>query len=260
MPSIALTAPSCIAPLPLSDGSSSCSAMTPPASRWYCSALRSIPAETTGLPSSVKPSAPSARSSAISVSSLPLQAAGDRGHEADGDPRVAGGGVAQGAQHRRGVDDGVGVRHRHDGAVAARRGGAGAGLDVLLVLLAGHAKVDVRVDEGGQEVAPAAVDDLGARRRGDAAGRADLRDAPVADEDVVRGVDPRARVEHVGRGDQDLGGRGGRLDERAAPGRRARLALMRSTAPRSARARSPCRRGPRRGPPSGRRSRTRPAS
>ena len=73
MPSIALTAPSCIAPLPLSDGSSSCSAMTPPASRWYCSALRSIPAETTGLPSSVNPSAPSARSSAISVSSLPLR-------------------------------------------------------------------------------------------------------------------------------------------------------------------------------------------
>ena len=34
-------------------------------------------------------------------------------------------------------------------------------------------------------------------------------------EDIVRGVDPRARVEDVGRGDQDLGGRGRRLDERA---------------------------------------------
>src|SRR6476646_4610652 len=50
---------------------------------------------------------------------------------------------------------------------------------------------------------------------GDAPRRADLRDAPVADEDVVRAVDARARVEDVGRGDQDLGGRGGRLDERA---------------------------------------------
>ena len=33
-------------------GSSSWSASSPPAKRWYCSALRIIPAEMTGLPSS----------------------------------------------------------------------------------------------------------------------------------------------------------------------------------------------------------------
>ena len=43
MPSAALTAPSCIAPPRESVGSSSCSAITPPHRRWYCSALRSIP-------------------------------------------------------------------------------------------------------------------------------------------------------------------------------------------------------------------------
>ena len=44
MPSAALTAPSCIAPPRESVGSSSCSASTPPHRRWYCSALRSMPA------------------------------------------------------------------------------------------------------------------------------------------------------------------------------------------------------------------------
>ena len=51
--------------------SSSCRLSTPPHSRWYCIALRSIPALATGRPSSVKPSAPSARRYAISVSSSP---------------------------------------------------------------------------------------------------------------------------------------------------------------------------------------------
>ena len=72
-PSSALTTPSCIAPVPDSAGSSSCSASTPPHSRWYCSARRKTPASATGLPSSVKPAAPSARSSAISVSSRPAR-------------------------------------------------------------------------------------------------------------------------------------------------------------------------------------------
>ena len=71
IPSRAETAPSCITPSPDSAGSSSCRAMIPPLSRWYCRALRSIPAEVTGLPSSVKPIAPTSRSSAISVSSSP---------------------------------------------------------------------------------------------------------------------------------------------------------------------------------------------
>ena len=42
-PSRAETAPSCITPSPESAGSSSCSAITPPHSRWYWSARRSMP-------------------------------------------------------------------------------------------------------------------------------------------------------------------------------------------------------------------------
>ena len=71
MPSWAETAPSCIAPPADRAGSSSWSASTPPHSRWYCRALRSRPEETTGRPSSVKPSAPASRSSAMSVSCSP---------------------------------------------------------------------------------------------------------------------------------------------------------------------------------------------
>src|SRR3954465_4428030 len=160
MPSIALTAPSCIAPRPDSDGSSSCSAITPPARRWYWIALRRIPADTTGFSPSGEPSAPPPPTPATPGGPLaarlgdrgeppPGGAARDRRHEADRDPRVARGGVAQRAQHRGGVDDRVRVRHRDDRAVAARGRRAGAGVDVLLVLLAGHAQVDVRVDEGG---------------------------------------------------------------------------------------------------------------
>ena len=196
-PSSALTSPSCIAPSRESVGSSSCSASTPPQRRWYCSAWRSIPALATGLPSSVKPSAPSSRSSAISVSSVAVQAARDRGHEADGDPRVAQRGVAQRPQQRRGVDHRVGVRHRDDEAEAAGRRGARAGLEVLLVLLAGRAQVHVRVDERREQVAARAVDDLRALGRVERAGRADLGDRAAAHQHVGRAVEPGARVEHV---------------------------------------------------------------
>ena len=67
----------------------------------------------------------------------------------------------------------------------------------------------------GQQVAPAAVDDLGARRRVELPGAPISAIAPVADEDVVRRVDARARVEHVRAADQQVGGRRGRVDERA---------------------------------------------
>ncbi len=72
-PSRADTSPSCMTPRPESVGSSSCRHRTLPASRWYCSALRRIPARWTGLPSSVKPSAPASASSAISVSASPCR-------------------------------------------------------------------------------------------------------------------------------------------------------------------------------------------
>ncbi len=58
-------------PAPESSGSSSWRAIVPPQSRWYWSARRSSPALRIGRPSSLKPSAPASRSSAISVSSSP---------------------------------------------------------------------------------------------------------------------------------------------------------------------------------------------
>ena len=55
----------------VSVGSSSWSERIRPAALEYCSALRMRPAERTGLPSSVKPTAPHSASSTMSVSSLP---------------------------------------------------------------------------------------------------------------------------------------------------------------------------------------------
>ena len=72
MPSSADTAPSCIAPPADSVGSSSWRAIGSPASRWYWSAWRNTPALVTGRPSSVKPTAPAAARSAISVSPSPF--------------------------------------------------------------------------------------------------------------------------------------------------------------------------------------------
>ena len=206
-PSRAETSPSCITPAPDRLGSSSCSASTPPQSRWYWSALRRIAARWTGLPSSVKPSAPASASSAISVSASP---ASPRVTEARKPTGMRASRRAASRSERRTVassTDRVGVGHRDDGDEAAGGRRAGAGVEVLLVLLAGHAQVHVRVDEAGQQVAALALDHLGALGRLEAAGRAELRDLAVAHEHVVRRVDPGARVEHVGGADQHVGGR-----------------------------------------------------
>ena len=71
----------------------------------------------------------------------------------------------------------------------------------------GRAQVHVRVDEGGEQVAALAVEHLGAVGRLERAGRADLGDLAAAHEDVVRRVDPGARVEHVGAADEQVGRR-----------------------------------------------------
>ena len=61
------------------------------------------------------------------------------------------------------------------------------------MLLAGRAQVDVRVDEPRQQVAPAALDDLGLAGI-ERAGLADLGDRAVADVDVEAGVVVRMAV------------------------------------------------------------------
>ena len=66
------------------------------------------------------------------------------------------------------------------------------------MLLAGHAQMHVRVEETGEQVPALALEDLGAGGSRERTGGADLGDPAVADQDVVRRVDPGARVEHVG--------------------------------------------------------------
>ena len=78
----------------------------------------------------------------------------------------------------------IGVGHLEDGGDAAHDRGARAGLEVLLVLGAGLAEMDLGVDDAGEDVEAGAVDDLAGGARRD---RADGGDAAVADADVARG-------------------------------------------------------------------------
>ena len=64
---------------PTATGPPRAGASTPPHRRWYWSALRSIPARTTGLPSSVKPSAPASRELGHLRQRVALEPARDRG-------------------------------------------------------------------------------------------------------------------------------------------------------------------------------------
>ena len=93
------------------------------------------------------------------------------------------------------VDGGLGVGHAGDRREAAMRGGAGARGDVLLLLQAGVAQVDVNVDEAGHE-------DLAGQVALDALGHleivSDLHDAAVADEDVADLVEIDLGIDDAG--------------------------------------------------------------
>ncbi len=115
---------------------------------------------------------------------LPILALADRGHEARRHDGIHAGSLDQGAEHRRRVDDRLRVRHREDRAVPAGCGGLGSREERLLVLAAGGAEVDVRVDERRS-------DDESTRRR-----RLDGRDDPVRDGDAQAFVDPLRGSEH----------------------------------------------------------------
>ena len=60
------------------------------------------------------------------------------------------------------------------------------------------------IDEGREQVGAGGIDRLDARGRGDVL--ADLGDFPVAHEHVEDLVVPGARVEHVGAGQEEVGG------------------------------------------------------
>ncbi len=70
----------------------------------------------------------------------------------------------------------VGVGHLEDGRDAAHDGGERTRLEIFLVLGAGLAEMDLRVDDAWQDVQPRAVDRLAGHFRAE---RADGGDAPV---------------------------------------------------------------------------------
>ena len=187
-----------------------------------------------------------------------VEPARDRGEEADRDARLAPRRLAQRAQHGGVVDHRVGVGHRDDGDEAAGRRGAGAGVEVLLVLLAGHAQVHVRVDEAREQVAALAVDQLGARRapRG-CPGRPARRSRRRARaRRAARRSRARGSSTWAARISRSAGGCSRCTSGSATRGTSGRAAFMPS--PAGGRARS-ARRAARRAPPSARRRRPRPA-
>ena len=159
----------------------------------------------------------------------PSQPARDRGHEADGDARLARGGVAQRAQERR--------ASRRPGrcsaspATAQKPPAAAARVPVSRSSLCswpGRAQVHVRVDEGGQQVA--------ARRRRRPRRRSGASSVPGAPSSAISPSRTRTswrRVEAARAGrararrGQQVGGRARAADERLGS---CRLRLHRAAA------------------------------
>ena len=180
-PSSALVAPSCMWPPRVSVFSSQWSAIGGPAAALYWSARRRSPGDMTGWPSSEKPAAPASASSTISVSSAPAWPFVIAAEEPDRHLGLAPRPLDERAEHGGRVDDRIGVRHGEDGAVAARGGGARARDEILLVLPAGRAQVDVRVDERRREHEALALDHAVAVR---VEAGAELGDRAAVDADV----------------------------------------------------------------------------
>ena len=95
------------------------------------------------------------------------------------------------------------IAQKPPAAAAAR-----ARLEILLVLLAGRAQVDVGIDERREQVAPLSVHDFGALGRLERARRPDLGDLAAAHEHVLRAIEPFAGIEHVRAAHEHVGQRG----------------------------------------------------
>ena len=203
-PSRAETSPSWMTPLPESVGSSSCRAMIPPASFWYCSALRSRPARWTGLPSSVKPIAPASISSAISVSASPCRPVVTEAMKPTGtraSRRAASRSERRiGAESTVGLVFGIATTATKPPAAAERVPESRSSLcscPGVRRCTCGSTKPGKRCLPSPSMTSTSALSRL----------VADLGDLAVADEHVEARVEPGARVEHVGALDQDVGGR-----------------------------------------------------
>ena len=171
------------------------------------SALRSVRAVGTQRPSSENTRTPASTISPISASDLALEAVRDRPDGEDvGEAGAGGRGPDLVDDHGCVVGDGVRVRHRRDRRVAAGRGGPGAGLDGLLVLVAGLAQVRVQVDQ--------------ARARGRARRSRRPRPTPPSSRGPASATRPSAhvrrprtssrpagRVDHPGAAEEQLGTR-----------------------------------------------------
>ena len=125
----------------------------------------------------------------------------DRGQEAHRHLRLGLRRLDLATRAPRRVQDGIGVRHREDRAIATGGGGLGARGDRLLVLAARRPEVDVRVDERRREQQSLSLDDsMGVRVE---AGP-ELGDRAAVDADVEDGVDLRARIEDTGAADDQV--------------------------------------------------------
>ncbi len=91
---------------------------------------------------------------------------------------------------RRGRRKGVG--HFEHGGDAAQNRRAAAAFQILLVLVAGLAEMDLAVDHAGQNMKPPGFENLGGLR----AQRSDGRDPPTAHADIGLG-DARRRRHHA---------------------------------------------------------------
>ena len=145
------------------------------------------------------------------LAGLPLR---DRGEEADRNVRFCRRSLAQRAHRVCIVDDGVGVRHGEDRAVATGGRGFGARGDRLLVFSARGPQVDVWIDEGRHEHQ--------ARRLDDAVSvgvevDADLRDHAAIDAHVERRVDALDRIEDARPADDDVVDSGAPGEHHATP-------------------------------------------
>ena len=128
-------------------------------------------------------------------------AQGGSGHGEEVDLRLSFGGEHP-LQGGDGVVDGECVGHGDDAGEATGGGGGGAGGDGLLVGLAGFAEMDVNVDETGRDDEAGGVEDFGGFHGVEGAGGFDGGDAPLADEEVARGVEICGGIDEVAAGDE----------------------------------------------------------
>ncbi len=199
--------PSCIWPPLKSEASWAWMAMKRLLTLTYCSARRVIAAVGSGIPSSLKPTAPAAPSSPISVSSWPSRPLVTAAKKPTGTTASAPACSDEALEQGGVVHHRLGVGHAEGGDVTARRRGRRGGRDVLFVLATGRAEVRVQVDEPRQDEHAGRVDH--ARVLAGLEALADLGDLALLDEHVLHGVGARLGVDDAAALDQQLGGREG---------------------------------------------------